>query len=90
MFRRLFPLFVCVSCVWAAERKFDFGEFAENQTPTNFQSAITGRGPLGDWKIITAEVPSALPAFSPDKPVFTKRSVLAQLSTDREIGRAHV
>ena len=88
MFRQLLPLLVLASCAFAAERKFDFSGLGENQAPTNFQSAVTGRGQPGDWKVVMEDVPSALPAFAPNAPVFTKRPVLAQLSKDREETRA--
>src|SRR3989442_14128579 len=66
----------------AAERKFDFGEFRENQTPPGFRSAVTGQGKPGDWKIILDDVPPLLPPLTPQAPAVTKRAVLAQLSQD--------
>jgi hypothetical protein len=68
----------------AAERKFDFGEFNENQTPPGFRTAITGKGKPGDWKVIREEVPPLLPLStgqaSPNGS--TTHSVLAQLAQD--------
>ncbi len=68
----------------AAERKFDFGEFHENQTPTGFRSAVTGKGKTGEWKVILEEVAPLLPPLTPQGPstTITKHSVLAQLAQD--------
>jgi len=65
-----------------AERKFDFGEFRENQTPPGFRSAVTGQGKPGDWKIILDDVPPLLPPLTPQAAAVTKRAVLAQLAQD--------
>jgi len=88
MFQRLFALFVCAACAFAGERRFDFSEFRESQTPPGFRSALTGRGQPGDWKVVTAEVPPLVAPLSPRTPVITKRGVLAQLSQDRDETRA--
>jgi hypothetical protein len=37
--------------VFAAERKFDFSEVPENETPGDFRSVITARGKPGEWKV---------------------------------------
>jgi len=66
----------------AAERKFDFSELHENQTPPGFRSTVTGKGKPGDWRIVLDEVPSLLPPLSPQAPVVAKRPVLAQLAQD--------
>jgi hypothetical protein len=66
----------------AAERKFDFGQFPENQTPPGFRSVVSGLGKPGDWKIIMEAVPSALKPLTPQAPSITKRAVLAQLAQD--------
>ena len=69
--------------VLAAERKFDFGEFRENQTPPGFRSAVTGKGKPGDWKIILEDVPPLMPPLSSQAPPpVTKHSVLAQVAQD--------
>src|ERR1051326_8756658 len=69
--------------VLAAERKFDFGEFRENQTPPGFRSAVTGKGKPGDWKIILEDVPPLMPPLSSQAPApVTKHSVLAQVAQD--------
>lgn len=88
MFQKLLPLLCCAVAVSAAERQFDFGQFADRTSPTNFRSAVTGRGAAGDWKVVMEDVPPVLEAFSPKSPVAAKRPVLAQLSSDREEGRA--
>src|SRR6266853_1017251 len=83
--RSLFPwaLLMLVMPALAAERKFDFGEFRENQTPAGFRSTVTGKGKPGDWKIILEDVPPLLPPLtSQPPPATTKHSVLAQLAQD--------
>jgi hypothetical protein len=66
----------------AAERKFDFGQFPENQAPPGFRSVVSGQGKPGDWKIIMEDVPSALKPLTPQAPSVTKKAVLAQLAQD--------
>ena len=88
MFTRFVSLLLCACAASAAERKFDFGAFGENQSPTNFRSAVTGRGQPGDWKVVMEEVPLIVPPLSPKAPVVPKRAVLAQLSKDGDEGRA--
>src|SRR5688572_4327762 len=75
MFKSFLAWLVCAAAACAAERKFDFSQFAENQTPTNFRAAITGQGPPGDWRVLFAEVPAVVPLLSPKAPVVTKRAV---------------
>ena len=65
-----------------AELKFDFREYRENQTPTNFHSVVSGLGKPGDWRVILDEVPPLLPPLTPQAPVVTRQAVLAQLSQD--------
>ena len=90
MFRIALSLFLCAIAVSAAEHKFDFSEFRENQSPTNFRSAVTGRGQPGDWRVVMEDVPLVVPLLSPKAPVVSKRPVLAQLSKEREEGRAPI
>jgi hypothetical protein len=66
----------------AAERRFDFSDVRENQTPPGFRSTVAGSGKPGDWKVILEEVPSLLPPLSPQAPAVAKRPVLAQLAQD--------
>jgi hypothetical protein len=66
----------------AAERKFDFSEVRENQSPPGFRSAVSGQGKPGDWKVILDEVPSLMPPLTPEATVHDKQSVLAQLAQD--------
>ena len=56
--------------------------------PPGFRSAITGRGPVGNWKVLTVEVAPAIAPLSGKSPEITRRGVLAQLSQDKEEGRA--
>lgn len=88
MFARFSVWLVYAAVTCAAERRFDFSQFAENQTPTNFRAAITGHGSPGNWKVLLADVPPIVPLLSPKAPVVTKRAVLAQLSQDRAESRA--
>jgi hypothetical protein len=66
----------------AAERKFEFGSAKENETPTGFRSLVTGEGQPGQWKVIRAEVPAALPALYTNSPVVPQQAALAQFSHD--------
>jgi len=66
----------------AAERKFDFGDVGENQTPPGFRSTVAGTGKPGEWKVILDEVPSLMPALTPRAAAVAKRPVLAQLAQD--------
>ncbi len=68
--------------VRAAELKFDFSQFPENQPPAGFRSLIAGEGQPGDWKIIADAVAPLLPPLSDRAPVVAKRAVLAQLAQD--------
>ena len=68
--------------VTAAERKFDFSEVRENQSPPGFRSAVTGEGKPGDWKVIMDEVPPLLPSLTARAPVVANKAVLAQLAQD--------
>ena len=87
MFIRWLSLFLCAAAI-AAERRFDFNDFRENETPSGFRSALTGKGPPGSWKIRIEDVPPVIAPFSTKAPLVTKRSVLAQLSQDRDDTRA--
>jgi hypothetical protein len=77
-------LLLCAWPVTGAERKFDFTEFREDQTPPGFRSTLTGKGKPGDWKVIQEEVPSLLPPLTsqPSPTMRTTHLVLAQLSQD--------
>src|SRR3954470_6620502 len=66
-----------------AERKFDFGQFPENEIPPGFHSTVSGLGKPGDWKVVMEDVPMGLPPLTPQAPSTSKRAVLAQLSQDR-------
>jgi hypothetical protein len=88
MFRILFLMLLCVAGALAAERRFDFNDARENETPAGFRSAVTGRGPTGEWKIIAAEVPPLVAPLSEKTPIVPKRRVLAQLSNHPDDTRA--
>jgi hypothetical protein len=65
-----------------AELHFDFGDYPEGATPTNFQAVLAGEGQPPLWKVITAEAPSAFAGFSSNTPALNFSQVLAQTSTD--------
>lgn len=70
--------------MFGAEIKINFNDFPVGQMPTNFSSALDGKGDLGDWKVISDDVPAAfskplMPEMTPS-PSPAKRHVLAQLS----------
>lgn len=73
----------CFGPVTAAERYFDFSSDKLNQPPKGFRSTVSGSGQPGEWKIISGEVPSTLPAISLKTPATQKGILLAQLSRDR-------
>jgi hypothetical protein len=75
-------LAVGLSAAAGAERTFDFSQTREGETPPGFHSAVTGVGKPGTWKVVMDDVPSLLPALSPQAPKTSKRAVLAQLSQD--------
>ena len=84
MLRRFFWILALLALpAEAAERKFDFAEVPENQTPPGFRSTVTGKGKPGDWKIVLDEVPPLLAPLTPQAPVVTRRPVLAQLARDK-------
>jgi len=61
-----------------AERVFDFGAYPLDATPSNFLSAVSGKGGPGDWKVILDDAPSAMPTREGVAPAITQRAVLAQ------------
>ena len=65
-----------------AERKFDFSEVRENQTPPGFRSIVNGQGRAGDWKVILDEVPPLMPRLTTQASALTKQAVLAQVAQD--------
>ena len=79
-------------CIWglmalalpagAAERKFDFGEFPQGQTPPGFRSAVTGQGRPGDWQVLLDDAPPPLQPLSSQSTATSKQAVLAQLAKD--------
>src|SRR5437870_4926462 len=81
-------LFICAFAFFAlqatsAERKFDFSQFHENETPKGFRSTVAGSGKPGDWKVLLEDVPPLLPPLSPDARVVSKHAVIAQLAQDQ-------
>lgn len=84
MFKQLFLLtqLALVTSIFAAEHTFEFAKEALNKTPAGFESWITGEGEPGTWHIIHDEVESAFKPLTPNAPVTSKQTVLAQLSTN--------
>lgn len=82
--RNLFLLAIALYALSAvgAEKKFDFSEVRENQTPPGFRSVVNGQGRPGDWKVILDEVPPLMPRLTAQASALTKQSVLAQLAQD--------
>jgi hypothetical protein len=68
--------------VAGAEIKIDFGDLAAGQAPTNFHAVLAGSGRPGEWKILTDEMPPLLAPLSPQAPVLSRRTVVAQTSAD--------
>src|SRR5215831_5732619 len=77
----LLPVLSAVPAM-AAERKFEFSEVPEGQTPPGFRSAVTGQGKPGEWKVILTETAPAIPPLTAQAPAVTKQAVLAQLAQD--------
>jgi hypothetical protein len=78
----LWALVLPVLAASAAERKFDFTDTSENQTPPGFRSTVTGKGKPGQWRVVLDAVPSQMPALTPLAAAVAKRPVLAQLAQD--------
>jgi hypothetical protein len=76
----LLPLFA--ASAFSAEIKFDFSDFPEGSSPTNFHAAVAGDGQPGVWKILMDEVPPLLAPLTDKAPAEAKRTVLAQTSED--------
>jgi hypothetical protein len=66
----------------AAERKFDFSEVREDQTPPGFRSTVAGQGRAGEWRVIMDQVPSLMQPLTAGAPSVAKKAVLAQLAQD--------
>jgi hypothetical protein len=78
----LWALLLLALAAPAAERRFDFSNASDNQTPPGFRSTVTGKGKPGEWRVVLDEVPSQMPAISPLAAAVAKRPVLAQLAQD--------
>ena len=77
-----YSFFLVALLAWTAsgaERIFNFGEYPFDKTPSNFVSAVTGRGEPGDWKVMLDEAPSLMPARDTNAPAMTQHAVVAQL-----------
>ncbi len=74
-------LFPCL-LLQGAERVFDFSDDALNSVPAGFRSTVAGSGPAGEWKVIEADAPAALPSLSGASTRRTTRRAVAQVSRD--------
>jgi hypothetical protein len=68
--------------VSGAEITFNFSDYSEGATPTNFQAALGGGGAPGVWQIVSAEVPPLLAPLTDRALVVARHGVLAQTSAD--------
>jgi hypothetical protein len=66
----------------AAERVFDWNQYATNQVPAGFRSLVSGEGNTGDWQIIPDEAALASATSGKETNATAKSLVLAQLSRD--------
>ena len=82
--RSIICLLVVLSGIsgFGAELVFDFKQDKTNEAPRGFRSAVTGEGSPGDWKVLLEEVPSLLPAISPQAKPLGRRPVLAQVARE--------
>ena len=67
---------------FSAEIKFDFSDYPEGSSPTNFHGTVAGEGRAGDWKILMDAVPPLLAPLTDKAQVVARRAVLAQTSGD--------
>ncbi|MEI7534116.1 MAG: hypothetical protein WCK57_07065 [Verrucomicrobiae bacterium] len=81
IFTWIFGLLLAIS-VSGAEIHFNFSDYADGTTPTNFQPVLAGGGQPGAWSIVTAEVPPLLAPLTDKALVVARHGVLAQTSTD--------
>jgi hypothetical protein len=83
MLSRIIGLWLAfVGLVTAAELAFDFSAVPAKQIPPGFTNLVAGQGKLGEWRVITADFPSALPSLNEKTPAMTQRSVLGQFSLE--------
>ena len=83
---RILAWFFSCALVWpvsGAELRFNFGDYSEGTTLTNFHAALLGGGVPPVWKIVGADVPSGFAAFAGKAPLMNHSTVLAQTSEDR-------
>ena len=81
IFPCIFGLLLALS-VYGAEIQFNFSDYPEGTTPTNFQAVLAGNGQPGAWSIVTAEVPPLLAPLTDKALVVARHGVLAQTSAD--------
>src|SRR5665213_152714 len=82
---RIFIWLSSCALAWSvsgAELHFNFDDYAEGSSPTNFHAALAGGGAAPVWKIVPAEMPSAFAPFPSNAPAANRARVLAQTSGD--------
>lgn len=78
----LLGVFLSAAAAREAELSLSFAGQPVGQPPAGFTSLLHGAGAPGDWRIVEVETPSLLPPFSDQAPVVSRRTALAQVSTD--------
>ncbi|MCK6499531.1 MAG: DUF1080 domain-containing protein [Nitrospira sp.] len=66
----------------AAELFLNFNAMNPGPIPAEFRPAVTGGGPASDWKLVSVDRPSALPALPGETTPMSRETVLAQMSSD--------
>jgi hypothetical protein len=69
---------LCLPCP-ASERVFNLAETPEGQAPAFFRSAVSGEGPVGDWRVRHVD-PADITPSAPQSSVATRRAILVQTS----------
>ncbi len=68
--------------VSGAELSFNFSDYSEGATPTNFQAVLGGSGAPGVWSVVNTEVPPMLTPLTDRALVVARKNVLAQTGVD--------
>lgn len=76
-----------VNTLRAAELSFDFADTPLNTAPKDFVSLLEGKGTKGDWKVVEAEMPAALPSLSGQSSRKSIGRVVVQTSREETAGR---
>ena len=82
-FRSALAVALAAVSVGAAEKRFDFSQYTEGETPKGFKSIVAGEGKPGEWKVILETVAPKLAPLTDKAQQVAKQAVLAQLARDR-------